>query len=79
MKWIKKKKRKLPRYPNFSFYPIPKIENLEISKSFLLLQILTVVVTFPKFVFSRKREREREREREKERERERKTLFFCDF
>ena len=48
-------KRKLPRFPSFRFCPIPKIENLEISESFLLLQILTAVVTFPKFVFSRER------------------------
>ena len=33
------------RFPSFQFYPIPKIENSEISESFLLLQILTVVVT----------------------------------
>ena len=32
------------RFPSFQFCPIPKIENLEISESVVLLQILTVVV-----------------------------------
>ena len=53
IKWIKKKKRKLPRFPSFRFCSIPKIENSEISKSVLLLQILTVLVTFPKFSANR--------------------------
>ena len=55
IKWIKKKKRKLPKFPTFWFCPIHKIEKLEISESFLLPQIFTVVVTFSKFVFSRER------------------------
>ena len=38
-------KRKFPRFPSFQFCPIPKIENLEIPKISLFLQILTVVVT----------------------------------
>ena len=37
-------KRKFLRFPSFRFCPIPKIENSEISESFLLLQISTVVV-----------------------------------
>ena len=45
IEWIKKKKRKLPRFPSFRFCPILKIKNSEISKSILLFQILTVVVT----------------------------------
>ena len=32
-------------FPNFPFRRVPKIENWEISKGVLLLQILTVVVT----------------------------------
>ena len=43
-KWIKKKKRKLSRFPNFQFCSIPKIENSEISESVLLLQIFTEIV-----------------------------------
>ena len=43
-KWIKKKKGKLPRFPNFRFFAIPKIENSEISESVLLLQIFTVIL-----------------------------------
>ena len=39
------KKLKAPRFPNFWFGPIPKIENSEISESFLLFQSLTLVVT----------------------------------
>ena len=54
--------KKIPRFSSFRFFPIPKMENSEISESCRLLQILTVVVTFSKFVFSRERERERERE-----------------
>ena len=68
-------KRKFPRFPSFRFCPIPKIENSEISESFLLLQILIVAVTISKSVFSRERERERERMRERDSE----ALFFCDF
>ena len=45
-------KRKFPRFPSFRFCPTPKIENPEISESVLLLQILTVVVTFSEFAFS---------------------------
>ena len=37
--------KKFPRFPSFRFCPIPKIENLEILELFLLLQILTVIVT----------------------------------
>ena len=44
-KWIKKKKRKLPRFPSFRFCSIPKIENSEISESVPLLQIFTEIVT----------------------------------
>ena len=36
---------KFPRFPSFLFCPILKIENLEVSESFLLLQILTLIVT----------------------------------
>ena len=64
-KWIKKKEIKFPRFPSFRFCSIPKIENLEISESVALLQILKVVVTFSKFVFSSERVSE--------------VLFFCDF
>ena len=32
-------KRKFPMFPSFRFCPIPKIENSEISESFVLLQI----------------------------------------
>ena len=38
----KKKKRQFPRFPSFRFCPIPKIENLEISESFILLKSLVV-------------------------------------
>ena len=44
LKWIKKKKRKLTRFPSFRFCCIPKIENSEILESVLLLQIMTEVV-----------------------------------
>ena len=37
-------KRTFPRFPSFQFSSVFKIENSEISKSVLLLQILTVVV-----------------------------------
>ena len=63
IKWVKKKIRKLPSFPSFRFCSIPKIKNSEISESVLLLQILTVFVTFSKFVFSASRV---------------KTCFFCD-
>ena len=52
IKRIKEKKRKLSKFSSFWFCPILKIE---ISESFLLLQILTVDVTFSKLVFSRER------------------------
>ena len=39
---IRKKKRQFPRFPSFRFCPIPKIENLEISESFILLKSLVV-------------------------------------
>ena len=41
IKWIKKKKRKLPRFPSLRFCSIPKIENSEIPESVLLPQIFT--------------------------------------
>ena len=44
IKWIKKKKRKPPRFSSFRFCCIPKIENSEISESVLLLQIFTEIV-----------------------------------
>ena len=53
-------KQEFPRFPSFRFCPITKIENSEISESFLLLQILKVAVTFSKFVCSRERETERD-------------------
>ena len=37
IKWIKKKKRKLPTFLSFRFCSIPKIENSEISESVPLL------------------------------------------
>ena len=45
IKKIKKKERKLTRFPSFRFCPIPKLKNSEISERVLLFQILTVVVT----------------------------------
>ena len=44
IKWIEKKKIKLPRFPSFRFCSIPKIENSEIWESVLLLQIFTEIV-----------------------------------
>ena len=38
----KKKKYQFPRFPSFRFCPIPKIENSEISESFILLKFLVV-------------------------------------
>ena len=52
---------------NFALYPKP--ETRTFRKVFFLLKILTAVVTFSKFVFSRERERERESE----------ALFFVTF
>ena len=40
--WFIKKKYQFPRFPSFRFYPIPKIENSEISQSFLLFEFLVV-------------------------------------
>ena len=40
---IQKKKQKSPRFPIFRFYSTRKIENSEISESFILLQPLIVV------------------------------------
>ena len=37
-----KKKKQFSRFPSSGFCPIPKIENSEISESFLLLQLLAV-------------------------------------
>ena len=51
---LEEKKRKLPRFPSFRLCPAPKIENSEISESVLLFQILTVVVTFSKFLLGAK-------------------------
>ena len=48
-------KRKFPRFPSFRFCPIPKIKNSEISESVLLLQFLTVFITFSEFAFSANR------------------------
>ena len=45
MMWFNKKKKQFPRFPSFRFCPIPKIENSEISESFLLLQFLVVYET----------------------------------
>ena len=55
IKKIKKKKRKLPRFLSFRFCSIPQMKNFEISETFRLLQIFTVVVPFSKFVLSRER------------------------
>ena len=52
---LEEKNRKFPRLPSFRFCPIPGIENSEIAESVLLLQILTVFVTFSEFAFSAKR------------------------
>ena len=41
--WFEKKKCQFPIYPSYRFCPIPKIENSEISESFLLLKFLTVL------------------------------------
>ena len=35
-------KQKFPRFPSFRFYSTPKIENSEISESFILLRLLVV-------------------------------------
>ena len=40
-----KKKKKFPKFPSFRFCPIPKIENSEISESFILLKSLIVYET----------------------------------
>ena len=55
IKWIKKEKRNFLRSLSFQFCSIPIIENSEISESVLLLQILTVFVTFSEFAFSANR------------------------
>ena len=55
IKWIKKKKRKLSKFPIFLFCSIPKIENSDISESVLVLHILTVFLTFSEFAFSANR------------------------
>ena len=39
------KKLKLLRFPSFWFGPIAKIKKLEISKSFLLLQSMALILT----------------------------------
>ena len=38
------RRKKNPTFSSFRFYPIPKIGNSEISESFVLLQVLTVMV-----------------------------------
>ena len=40
--WFEKKKCQFPRFPSFRCCAIPKIENSEISESFLLLKFLVV-------------------------------------
>ena len=42
---FEKKKCPFPRFPSFRFCPIPKMENSEISESFLLLKLLVVSKT----------------------------------
>ena len=43
--WFNKKKHQFPRFPSFRFGPIPKIENSEISESFILLKCLVIYET----------------------------------
>ena len=43
--WFEKKKCQFPIYPSYRFCPIPKIENSEISESFLLLKFLVLYET----------------------------------
>ena len=45
-------KQKISEVAEFSILPYTKIENSEFSEYVLLLQILILVVTFSKFVFS---------------------------
>ena len=52
---VLEEKVKTSEVSEFSILTYTKIENSEISESVLLLQIVTVVVTFSKFVFSRER------------------------
>ena len=40
-----RKKDQFPRFPNFRFCPLSKIENLEILESFVLLKFLVVYET----------------------------------
>ena len=40
-----RKNNQFPRFPSFQFCPIPKIENSEISESFILLKFLVVYET----------------------------------
>ena len=42
---FEQKSKKFPKFWSFQFCPIAKIENLEISESVGLLQILALVVT----------------------------------
>ena len=62
---VVEQKVKISEFPEFSilYYYQNFYENSEILESFFLLQILTVVLTFSKIVFSRKSE----------------ALFFCDY
>ena len=43
--WFNKEKIQFPRFPSFRFCPIPKIENSEISKSFISIKFLVVYKT----------------------------------
>ena len=43
--WFNKEKIQFPRFPSFRFCPIPKIENSEISESFILIKFLVVYKT----------------------------------
>ena len=43
--WFNKEKCQFPCFPSSRFCPIPKFENLEISESSLLLQLLVVYET----------------------------------
>ena len=42
---LRRGKCQFPRFPSFPFCPIPKIENSEISESFILLKFLVVYET----------------------------------
>ena len=40
--WFSKKKKQFPKFLSFQFCPIPKIENLEVLESYILLKFLVV-------------------------------------